>query len=117
MVGTKKASLSLLEVAKLTWPKVPDKGDETFDDYCRFLFNHREDIWIICSGERLEGMIAAKNTMGQLYVTMFVTLTSGCFEEFINRANEFFGEIKTLAYKRRGRLVERNFDSFKRKAI
>ena len=117
MVGTETATLSLLQVAKLTWPKVPDTGEATFEDYCKFLYNHREDIWIICSGSNLEGMVAAKNTAGRLYVTILVTLTPDCFENFISRANEFWGEIKTLAYKRRGKLVERNFNIFRRKAI
>lgn len=117
MVGTETATLSLLDIARLTWPKVPDKGEKTFEDYCKFLFDNREDIWIICSGSSLRGMIAAKNTAGTLYVTMFVTLMPGCFEEFISRANEFFGEIKRLAYRRRGKEVSRAFNIFKRKAI
>lgn len=109
--------MDLLTIAKLTWPRVPHKGEKTFADYCKFLYEHKESIWTICSGSNLGGMIAAKNTEGTLYVTMFVTLMPGSFEEFISRANEFFGEIKYLSYLRRGRPVTIQFERFKRKAL
>lgn len=109
--------LTLLDVAKLTWPKVPDKGEKTFQDYCKFLFDQKDDIWIICHNGVLHGMIAAKNTMGRLYVTMFVTLKPGCFEEFISRAREFFGPITTVAYLRRGRPKEIKFNNLHRLSL
>lgn len=111
-------SLTLLDVAKLTWPKVPNKGNATFTEYCKFLLDQKEDIWIICTESgSLSGMIAAKNTNARLYVTMFVTLMPGCFERFISRAEEHFGKIKELAYLRRGREKIVDFQIFKRKAM
>ena len=112
-------SLSLLDIAKLTWPLVPDKGSNTFADYCKFLYDQKDDIWTICSenGSELEGMIAAKNTAGVLYVTMFVTLMPGCFEKFISRAEAIFGNITTLKYLRRGREKTVNFEKFKQRTI
>jgi len=91
-----------MDVAKLTWPKVPDKGEKTFTDYCKFLYDQKDDIWIIMRDGSLAGMIAARTAMKDLYVTMFVTLMPGCFEEFISRAKEHFGEIETVSYRRRG---------------
>lgn len=112
-------SLSLLDVAKLTWPRVPNKGSATFAEYCKFLYDQKEDIWTICSenGSELEGMIAAKNTAGVLYVTMFVTLKPGCFERFISRVEAIFGTITTLKYLRRGREKTVNFEKFKQRTI
>jgi len=112
-------SLSLLDVAKLTWPKVPNKGSATFSEYCKFIYDQKDDIWTIFSenGSELEGMIAAKNTAGVLYVTMFVTLTPGCFEKFISRAEAIFGSITTLKYLRRGRPKVIDFRKFKQKAL
>lgn len=109
--------MNLLDVARLTWPRVPGKGEKTFGDYCRFLYEQKDDIWTICSGSELAGMIAAKNTAGTLYVTMFVTLKPGSFEEFISRAEDFFGPITWLQYLRRGRPVKIPFNVFKRKAL
>ena len=112
-------SLSLLDIAKLTWPRVPDKGSSTFADYCKFLYDQKEDIWIICSenGSALEGMIAAKNTNGVLYVTMFVTLMPGAFEKFISRLEDIFGSITTLSYLRRGKRKTADFERFKKKTL
>lgn len=111
-------SLTLLDVAKLTWSKVPHKGDRTFPEYCKFLLDQKEDIWIICTESgSLSGMIAAKNTDARLYVTMFVTLMPGCFERFISLAEDHFGKIKELAYLRRGREKAIDFRKFKEKAL
>lgn len=112
-------SLSLLDVAKLTWPKVPNKGSATFAEYCKFLYDQKEDIWTICSenGSELEGMIAAKNTDGVLYVTMFVTLKQGVLEKFTSRLEAIFGSITTLSYLRRGRPKVIDFQKFKQKAL
>lgn len=112
-------SLSLLDIAKLTWPLVPDKGSNTFADYCKFLYDQKDDIWTICSenGSELEGMIAAKNTAGVLYVTMFVTLRPGAFERFTNLLEDTFGSITTLEYLRRGRPKVIDFRKFKQKVL
>jgi hypothetical protein len=112
-------SLSLLDVAKLTWPRVPNKGSATFAEYCKFLYDQKEDIWTICSenGSELEGMIAAKNTAGVLYVTMFVTLKPGCFEKFISLLEEIFGPITTLKYMRRMTPKTVDFARFKNKIL
>lgn len=111
-------SLTLLDVAKLTWPKVPQKGDRTFPEYCKFLLDQKEDIWIICTESgSLSGMIAAKNTNARLYVTMFVTLMPGCFERFTSLIEDHFGAVQTLAYMRRGKMKEVDFQQFKRKVL
>lgn len=113
----KALTLSLLDVAKLTWPKVPNKGEKTFTEYCKFLWDQKDDIWIIEENGNLKGMIAGKNTAGRLYVTMFVTLMPGCFEEFINRANEFFGEVRTVEYLRRGRPKIVKYENLRRLSL
>ena len=112
-------SLSLLDIAKLTWPRVPNKGSATFAEYCKFLYDQKEDIWTICSenGSELEGMIAARNTAGVLYVTMFVTLKPGALEKFTSRLEEVYGRITTLKYLRRLKPKTVDFATFKTKTI
>lgn len=110
-----EAALTLMEVAELTYDRVKDKG--TFQEYCRFLLENKDNVWTICDSAGLGGMLIAKITDAfNLYVTAFVTLRPGFFEEFISRANEFFGEIKTVEYLRRGRLRKVSYFTLKQKA-
>jgi len=105
-------ALSLKDIAELTYEKVRAKG--SFADWCSYLYNNRNDLWIICAEKRLCGMMIAKvTTPFNLYVMEIVTLWPGFFVEFTNRVNEFFGPIKTVEFQRRGTLKRYNFERIK----
>lgn len=107
-------ALSLKEVAELTYEKV--KNSCEFIDWCKYLLENKEHIWIICDGKKLHGMLMAKTTAQyNLYVMELVTLWPGCFAEFTSRVSERFGEIRTVEFLRRGRLRRYNFERFKQK--
>lgn len=111
-------TLSLLDIARLTWDRVPKKAENTFADYCKFLYEQKEDVWIITSGSECLGMLTAKLiSQGTLYVTMLVTLRNDGFKEFVRQVEGRFGSLKRLKYLRRGRPVEVDFQTFKEKAL
>ena len=108
-------ALSLKEIAELTYCRVRDKG--SFIDWCKYLLEHKENLWIICNGNDLLGVLIAKITgPSKLYAMELVTLRPGCFVEFTNRVSEFFGEIKTVEFLRRGVLRQYNWERFKQLA-